>query len=69
MLDRQDWVFATLLVAEKPWVLSECQKLPQGLVSHKPTAYFSVFDLFELNELWPYYQKEVNQISLKHTTL
>ena len=46
---------------------SQCgsQKLLQGLVPHKLTAYFSVFNLF-LTELWPYYQKDVNQITLKH---
>ena len=34
-------------------------KLLQGLVSHKLTAYLSIFNLFKLNELWPY-QKHVN---------
>ena len=28
-----------------------------------------IFDLFKLNELWPYYQNHVNQIILKRTTL
>ena len=28
------------------------------------TAYLSIFNLFKLNELWPYYQKHVNQIIL-----
>ena len=45
------------------------QKLHQGLVSHELTAYLSIFNLFKLNELWPYYQKHVNQIILNHTTL
>ena len=36
------------------------QKLLQGLVSHELTAYLSIFNLFKLNELWPYYQKRVN---------
>ena len=45
------------------------QKLLQGLVSHELTAYLSVFNQFKLNELWPYYQKHVNQIILNHTTL
>ena len=31
-------------------------KLLQGLVSHELTAYLSIFNLFKLNELWPYYQ-------------
>ena len=47
----------------------ESQKLLQGLVSHELTAYLSVFDLFLTNVLWPYFQKDVNQITLNHTTL
>ena len=34
-------------------------KIIQGLVSHELTAYLSIFNLFKLNELWPYYQKHV----------
>ena len=46
------------------------QKLLQGLVSHELTAYLSIFfNLFKLIELWPYYQKHVNQIILNRTTL
>ena len=45
------------------------QKLLQGLVSHELTVYLSIFNLFKLNELWPYYQKHVNQIILNRTTL
>ena len=45
------------------------QKLLQGLVSHEFTAFPSIFNLFKLNELWPYYQKHVNQIILNRTTL
>ena len=37
-------------------------KLLQWLVSHKHTAYLSIFNLFRLNELWPYNQRHVNQI-------
>ena len=33
------------------------QKLLQGLMSHEITAYLSVFNLFKINELWPYYSK------------
>ena len=40
-----------------------------GLVSHELTAYLSVFNLFLTNELWSYYQKDVNQITLNYTTL
>ena len=37
-------------------VLSEGhKKLLQGLVSHELAAYLSTFNLFKLNELWPYY--------------
>ena len=45
------------------------QKLLQGLASHELTAYLSIFNQFKLNELWPYYQKHVNQIILNRTTL
>ena len=38
------------------------QKLLQGLVFHEITAYLSIFNQFQLNDLWPYYQKHVNQI-------
>ena len=44
-------------------------KLFQGLVSHELTAYLDICNLFKLKELWPYYQKHVNQIILNHTTL
>ena len=44
------------------------QKLLQGLVPRELTAYLSIFNLFKLNELWPY-QKHVNQKILNHTTL
>ena len=49
--------------------VSQKKKILQGLVSHEVTAYFSIFNLFKLNELWPYYQKHVNQIILNHKTL
>ena len=45
------------------------QKLLQGLVSHELTAYLHIFNLFKLNELWPYYQKHINQIILNRTTI
>ena len=45
------------------------QKLIQELISDELKAYLCVFDLFKLHELWPYYQKYVNQIILKPTTL
>ena len=48
---------------------SGSQKLLQGLMSHELTAYLSIFNQFKLNELWPYYQKHVNQIVLNCTTL
>ena len=50
-------------------VLSEGHnKLLQRLVSHELTAYFSIFNIFKLSELWSY-QKYVNQIILNRTTL
>ena len=39
------------------------------MVSHELTVYFSIFNLFKRNELWPYYEKHVNQIILNSTTL
>ena len=62
------WIFRRSLgvICYNRWVLNESQ----GLVSHELTAYLSIFNLFKLNnELWPYYQKHVNQIILKCTTL
>ena len=50
---------------------SQCgsQKSLQGLVAHELTACISIFNLFKINELWPYYQKHVNQRILNRTTL
>ena len=45
------------------------QILLQGLVSHELTAYLSIFNAFKLSELWPYYQKHVNQTILNSVTL
>ena len=45
------------------------QKFLQELVSHELTAYPSNFKQLRLNELWPYYQKHVNQTILNRTTL
>ena len=45
------------------------QKLIQWLVSPELTVYLSIFNLSKLNELWPYYQKHINQVILNHTTL
>ena len=36
---------------------------------HELTEYLSIFSQFKLNELWPYYQKHVNQINLNRKTL
>ena len=33
------------------------------------STYRSIFNLFKLNKLWPYYQKHVIQIILNRTTL
>ena len=52
------------------WVSVRVLKITSGLVSQKLTAYLSFFfNLFKLNELWPYYQKHVNQIILNCTSL
>ena len=60
------WIFLRSLgvICYNRWVLSEGQKLLQEL-----TACISIFNQFTLNELWPYYQKHVNQIILNCTTL
>ena len=39
------------------------------LVSHGLTAYLYGFNLLKLNELWPYYQKHINQIILNFIVL
>ena len=44
------------------------QKLFQGFSSHKFIAYLSISNLFWLSELWSYYQKDVNQITLNYAT-
>ena len=55
------------------WQMSshwESQKLLQGLVSHELTAYLSsVFNLFLTQWIMSYHQKDVNQITLNHTTI
>ena len=38
-------------------------------MSHEIAAYFSIFNQFKVNELWPYYQKHVNQIILNSAAL
>ena len=66
------WIFLRSLgvICYDRSVLSEGhKKLLQGFLSHGPRAYLSVFNLFEINELWPYYQKHVSQIILNCTTL
>ena len=40
---------------------SGSQKLLLGLVSRELTAYLSIFNLFKLNELCPYYQKYITR--------
>ena len=39
------------------------------MLSHELTSYLSIINQFKLNELWPYYQKHVNQILLNRTTI
>ena len=38
-------------------------------MSHELTACLSIFNIFKLNKLWPYYQKHVNQLILNRTNL
>ena len=52
------------------WQMSshwETQKLLQGFMCHECTDYFPVFNLF-LTQWINHYQKDVNQITLNHTT-
>ena len=46
-------------------------KVIQGSMSHELTAYLSIFNLFKVNELWPYCQKHVilNRTNLSSLTL
>ena len=44
-------------------------RVRKGLVSHELTAYLFIFNLFKLNDLWPCYQKHVNQIIFNCITL
>ena len=38
-------------------------------MSHEVTACLSIFNLFQIDELWPYSQKAINQITLNYLTL
>ena len=51
------------------WVLSEGHKNYFKDWCVMNSAYRSIFNLFKLNKLWPYYQKHVNQIILNRATL
>ena len=33
------------------------------------TAYLSIFNLFKFKEIWPYYQKHINQVILNRSPL
>ena len=66
------WIFLRSLgvICYDRWVLSEGHKnyfKDWCLMNSQSTFLF--FNLFKLNELWPYYQKHVNQIILNRTTL
>ena len=66
------WIILTSLgvICYDRWVLNGVdKKLLQGLVSHELTAYLSIFNLFKLSELWPYYHNHVNQIILNRINL
>ena len=53
------WIFAGYHLLRQMSSQWQSQKLLQRLVSHELTAYLSIFNLFKLHELWPYYQKHV----------
>ena len=65
-VDRGPWVS---FVTTDDFSVTLKKKLFQGLVSHELTAKFSIFNLFKLNEICPYYIKHVNQIIFNHITL
>ena len=71
-LFRVVWIFLRFLgvICYDRWFLSEGLKnyfRDWCLMNSQPT--FFIFNLFKLNELWPYYQKHVNQMILNHTIL
>ena len=66
------WIFARSLgvICCNRWVLRESHKnyvKDQCLMNSQPTFLFLIY--FLLNELRPYYQRDVNPITLNHTTL
>ena len=66
------WVFLRSqgVICYDRWVLNEGHKnyfKDWCLMNSQPTFLF--FNLFKLNELWPYYQKHVHQIILNCKTL
>ena len=65
------WIFLRSLgvIYYSRWVLCEGHKNYFKDWHLMIIASLSIFNLFKLNELWPYYQKHVNQIILNHTTL
>ena len=65
------WIFLRSLgvICYDRWILSEDHKLFRRLVFHELTAYLSIFNLFKVSELPPYYQKHVNQTILNNVTL
>ena len=50
-------------------LLVRVTKITLRIVVPELTVYLSVFDLFLSSELWPYYQKDVNQTTLNHKIL
>ena len=66
------WIFLRSLgvICYDRWLLCESHKnyfKDCCLMNSHPTFLF--FNLFKLNELWPYYQKHINQIILNSITL
>ena len=66
------WIFVRSLgvICYSQLVLYEFhKKILQGLVSHELAAFLSIFNLFKLDELCPYYGKYLNQVILNSITL
>ena len=66
------WIFVRSLgvICYNQLVLYEFRKkILQGLVSHELVAFLSIFNLFELDELRPCYEKYLNQVILNSITL
>ena len=63
------WRGASLALVGHPSSDGVTIKIPYGVdvLLHQPASH-PIFTIGLVNELWPYYQKDVNQMTLNHTT-